>query len=31
VLPWMCVTVVTLLLVTYVPEISLSLPRLLFG
>jgi C4-dicarboxylate transporter DctM subunit len=31
VLPWMCVTVATLLLVTYVPEISLFLPRLLFG
>ena len=31
VLPWMCVTVVTLLLVTYIPEISLLLPRLLFG
>ena len=31
VLPWMCVTVATLLLVTYVPEISLFLPRLLLG
>jgi C4-dicarboxylate transporter, DctM subunit len=31
VLPWMCVTVVTLLLVTYIPEISLFLPRLLLG
>jgi C4-dicarboxylate transporter DctM subunit len=31
VLPWMCVTVATLLLVTYIPEISLLLPRLLFG
>jgi C4-dicarboxylate transporter DctM subunit len=31
VLPWMCVTVITLLLVTYVPEISLFLPRLLLG
>ena len=30
-LPWMCVTVATLLLVTYVPEISLFLPRLLLG
>jgi C4-dicarboxylate transporter DctM subunit len=30
-LPWMSVTVVTLLLVTYVPELSLWLPRLLFG
>jgi C4-dicarboxylate transporter DctM subunit len=31
VLPWMCVTVMTLLLVTYIPEISLFLPRLLLG
>ena len=31
VLPWMCVTVATLLLVTYIPEISLFLPRLLLG
>jgi C4-dicarboxylate transporter DctM subunit len=31
VLPWTIVTVITLLLVTYVPEISLFLPRLLFG
>jgi C4-dicarboxylate transporter DctM subunit len=30
-LPWMSVTVATLLLVTYVPELSLWLPRLLFG
>jgi C4-dicarboxylate transporter DctM subunit len=31
VLPWMFVTVTMLLLVTYVPEISLFLPRVLFG
>ncbi len=31
VLPWTTVTVITLVLVTYVPEISLFLPRLLFG
>lgn len=31
VLPWTCVTVVTLLLVTYVPELSLFLPRLVLG
>ena len=30
-LPWMTVTVATLLLVTYVPELSLWLPRLVFG
>ena len=30
-LPWMVVTVLTLLLVTYVPELSLWLPRLVFG
>jgi C4-dicarboxylate transporter DctM subunit len=31
VLPWMSVTVATLLLVTYVPQISLFLPNLIFG
>lgn len=30
VLPWMTVTIATLLLITYVPEISLFLPRLIF-
>lgn len=29
VLPWMCVTILTLILVTYVPEISLFLPNLM--
>ncbi|MEP9375086.1 TRAP transporter large permease [Aquabacter sp. CN5-332] len=31
VLPWMCVTIATLLLVTYVPALSLWLPNLLFN
>jgi len=31
VLPWMAVTIVMLLLVTYVPELSLFLPRLIMG
>lgn len=31
VLPWMCVTIVTLILVTYVPAISLFLPNLMFN
>jgi C4-dicarboxylate transporter DctM subunit len=31
VLPWLMTMVGFLLLVTYVPEISLCLPRLLFG
>ena len=30
-LPWMTVTIATLLLVTYVPELSLWLPKLVFG
>ena len=30
VLPWMCVTIATLLVVTYVPAVSLTLPSLLF-
>jgi C4-dicarboxylate transporter DctM subunit len=31
VLPWMAVTIVMLILVTYVPELSLFLPRLIMG
>jgi C4-dicarboxylate transporter DctM subunit len=31
VLPWMMVTIATLLLVTYVPEISLFLPNLIYN
>ncbi len=31
VLPWMCVTIVVLILVTYIPELSLFLPRLIMG
>lgn len=31
VLPWMSVTIATLLLVTYVPQISLFLPNLIYG
>jgi C4-dicarboxylate transporter, DctM subunit len=31
VLPWMCVTIVMLFLVTYVPQISLFLPHLVFN
>ncbi len=30
-LPWLCVTVAVLLLVTYVPAVSLFLPNLVFG
>jgi C4-dicarboxylate transporter DctM subunit len=30
-LPWLCVTVAVLLLVTYVPELSLFLPNYVFG
>ncbi len=30
VLPWMCVTFATLLIVTYIPAVSLTLPNLLF-
>lgn len=31
VLPWLCVTIATLILITYVPQISLFLPNLIFG